>query len=171
MAIIKCPECGHEVSDKADKCTYCGFPVYLHVSSQMEDIKCEYCGADNKNYTNFCISCGAALKKNTTQKNNNPTTSSCTTSQDNVVNNIYNTQTVYIDNGNYGRYVPPTNSNKKNKWIAFLLCFFLGYFGAHKFYEGKHGMGIVYIFTAGLFGIGWIVDCIVLLCKPDTYYV
>lgn len=60
---------------------------------------------------------------------------------------------------------------EKNKWIAFSLCLFLGYFGAHKFYEGKSGMGILYLFTAGLFGIGWMVDTILLLLKPNPYYI
>ena len=32
-------------------------------------------------------------------------------------------------------------------------------------------MGIIYILTLGLFGIGLLVDLIVLLCKPTTYYV
>ncbi len=59
----------------------------------------------------------------------------------------------------------------KNKWVAFLLCVLLGYFGAHKFYEGKVLMGILYIFTVGLFGIGWLIDCLVLLFKPNPYYV
>ena len=59
----------------------------------------------------------------------------------------------------------------KNKWVAFLLCLFLGCLGVHKFYEGKIGMGILYLFTCGLFGIGWFIDCIVLLCKPNPYYV
>lgn len=59
----------------------------------------------------------------------------------------------------------------KNKWVALLLWFFLGVFGGHKFYEGKIGMGILYIFTLGLFGIGLLVDLISLLCKPTTYYV
>jgi len=27
MAIIKCPECGHEISDKAKSCVSCGCPV------------------------------------------------------------------------------------------------------------------------------------------------
>lgn len=27
MALIKCPECGKEVSDKAKNCTNCGFPI------------------------------------------------------------------------------------------------------------------------------------------------
>ena len=54
---------------------------------------------------------------------------------------------------------------------AFFLCLFLGYLGAHKFYEGKVGMGILYLFTLGLCGIGWIVDCILILLKPNPYYV
>lgn len=57
----------------------------------------------------------------------------------------------------------------KNKWIALLLCIFT--VCGHKFYEGKMGMGIIYIITAGLFGIGWIIDIIALLCKPNPYYV
>lgn len=59
----------------------------------------------------------------------------------------------------------------KNKWVAFFLCLFLGFVGAHKFYEGKGGMGVLYLFTGGLFGIGWFIDCISLLCKPNPYYV
>lgn len=60
---------------------------------------------------------------------------------------------------------------EKNKWVAVLLCLFLGFVGGHKFYEGKIGMGILYIFTFGLFTIGAIVDLIVLLFKPNPYYV
>lgn len=41
-----------------------------------------------------------------------------------------------------------------------ILCILLGYFGAHKFYEHKIGLGILYFFTLGLFGIGWIVDIV-----------
>ncbi len=59
----------------------------------------------------------------------------------------------------------------KSKWVSLLLCLFLGFVGAHKFYEGKIGLGIIYIFTGGLFFIGVIVDFIQLLFKPDTYYV
>lgn len=57
----------------------------------------------------------------------------------------------------------------KNKWIAFFLCLFT--ICGHKFYEGKIGMGILYLLTAGLFGIGWIIDLISLLMKPNPYYV
>ena len=38
-------------------------------------------------------------------------------------------------------------------------------------YEGKIVMGIIYLFTAGLFGIGVLVDFISLLFKKNPYYV
>ena len=45
---------------------------------------------------------------------------------------------------------------------ALLLCIFLGEFGIHRFYVGKIGTGILYLFTLGLFGVGWIVDIILI---------
>jgi hypothetical protein len=42
--------------------------------------------------------------------------------------------------------------------VAYLLWFLLGIFGGHKFYVGKTGMGILYLFTAGIFLIGWFID-------------
>ena len=61
--------------------------------------------------------------------------------------------------------------NAKNKWVTLLLWFLLGYVGGHKFYEGKIGMGIIYILTFGLFGIGYAIDFWLILFKPTTYYV
>lgn len=53
--------------------------------------------------------------------------------------------------------------NKENKLIDFLLCLFFGYIGVHKFYEKNVKMGILYLFTGGLCGFGWIIDTIRLL--------
>lgn len=50
--------------------------------------------------------------------------------------------------------------HQKNKTVAMLLCIFLGCLGCHYFYVGKAGMGVLYLLTMGLFGIGWIVDII-----------
>ena len=58
-----------------------------------------------------------------------------------------------------------------NKNIALILCVAFGWFGFHKFYEGKGGMGLIYLFTCGLFLFGWIVDIFTILSKPDPYYV
>lgn len=48
--------------------------------------------------------------------------------------------------------------SNKNWLITLLLCIFLGYLGAHRFYVGKIGTGFLWMFTVGLFGIGYIVD-------------
>ena len=83
--------------------------------------------------------------------------------QPNII--INNANTNVNTNNNMG------NGRAKNKWVALLLCFFLGILGAHKFYEGKIGMGVLYIFTVGLFGIGVIIDFFAILFKPNPYYV
>lgn len=58
----------------------------------------------------------------------------------------------------------------KNKWTALFLCVLLGYFGAHKFYEGKWVMGVVYLFTCGLALFGWVYDILHYLFMHDTTY-
>lgn len=42
--------------------------------------------------------------------------------------------------------------------LAWLLLLLLGVFGAHRFYMGKIGTGIIYALTGGLFGIGIVYD-------------
>lgn len=59
----------------------------------------------------------------------------------------------------------------KNKWISLMLCVCLGMFGAHRFYEKKITSAIIYLFTFGLFGIGWLYDIIILLTKTNPYRV
>lgn len=51
----------------------------------------------------------------------------------------------------------------KDKWIALLLCVFLGAFGAHRFYVGDIKMGLLYLFTCGIFGLGWLYDIVKIL--------
>lgn len=42
--------------------------------------------------------------------------------------------------------------------VAWLLLTFLGVLGAHRFYLGKVGTGLLWLFTGGLCGIGWAYD-------------
>lgn len=124
---------------------------------EANKVFCRNCGKPMDPESAFCPACGqsqtgAINRQNEAQQPVIPQI---------VINNTNsNVNTV---GGYYGR--------PKNKWVAFFLCLFLGYFGAHKFYENKGGMGILYILTFGLFGIGWVIDTIVLLCKPNPYYV
>lgn len=117
------------------------------------DIKfCEFCGNKVAVDAVICPKCGAQLEElKTEEAKSNPQV---------IINNT-NTNTI---NGVY-------NHKQCDKWVALLLCIFLGFLGGHKFYEGKAGMGILYIFTAGLFGIGLIIDLITIICKPNPYYV
>ena len=41
--------------------------------------------------------------------------------------------------------------------VGYILWLF-GFIGAHRFYYGKTVSGIIYFFTLGLLGIGWIID-------------
>lgn len=58
----------------------------------------------------------------------------------------------------------------KSKTTATLLCFFLGGFGAHWFYLGKMGLGILWLLTAGLCGIGTLVNFIQFLMMSNEQF-
>lgn len=47
---------------------------------------------------------------------------------------------------------------KKDVFLAYVLWLVAGIFGAHRFYLGKTGSGLAFVFTFGFFGIGWLVD-------------
>jgi hypothetical protein len=57
----------------------------------------------------------------------------------------------------------------KSKARAYLLWFSFGLIGFHKFYLKKTGIGILYMFTLGLFGIGWLIDLFTLGKQVDAY--
>ena len=65
--------------------------------------------------------------------------------------------------------------SNKSRFIAALLCLFLGYLGIHRFYVGKVPTGILWLVTGGIAGIGVIVDFIMILVGSFTdsegYYV
>ena len=120
--------------------------------TQIKTKFCKFCGEKIPEDAVMCTHCGRQVEQ---LKGEQPQV---------VINNT-NTNTNMNKNigAGYGR--------PKNKWVAIILCAFLGFLGAHKFYEGKIGMGILYLFTCGLFGAGIIIDFIALLFKPNPYYI
>ncbi len=62
----------------------------------------------------------------------------------------------------------PTNAEKYDWTVALLLCIFLGAFGIHRFYVGKTGTGLIWLFSLGCFGIGALVDLITICTGSFT---
>lgn len=116
---------------------------------------CKHCGQVIPKDAVLCTHCGRQVEKLEQQQ---------AAPQVIIHNDNINTNTNTNNNMNNA-----LAHKMRNKWVSLVLCFFLGFLGAHKFYEGKTGMGILYLFTCGLCGIGVLIDFIVLLFKPNPY--
>ena len=142
-----CQKCGTEIEADVKVCPDCGT---LQGNAKL----CRHCGEAIDGDCIICPKCGKQVQEIKSE-------------QPQVVINNTNTNEVNAT----ATVNAVLGMRMRNKWVALCLCIFLGFLGAHKFYEGKGGMGILYILTFGLFGIGLIVDFINILLKPNPYYV
>lgn len=132
---------------------------------------CTKCGQQINEGDKFCASCGNPKQANTNipqgQQWSQPYQEQ--PSYDRMtyenIQPVAPNSTVIINN------VPTLPVSFKSRTAAALLCFFFGALGVHRFYAGKVGTGILWLFTVGLFGIGALVDFIVILCGSfrDSY--
>ncbi|MDR2599753.1 MAG: zinc ribbon domain-containing protein [Oscillospiraceae bacterium] len=88
MALIKCPECSKEISDKADACIGCGYPMLI--------ITCAECNKEISNNVNACIECGCPVEKPTSE-----IPPQFTSSLSSDVQSSYNPQPIYQNNPHY----------------------------------------------------------------------
>ena len=55
------------------------------------------------------------------------------------------------------------NASDKKRLVVLLFCIFLGFLGVHRFYVGKVGTGVLWLFTVGLLGMGILYDFILIV--------
>ena len=150
---MKCPNCGAEQTGTF--CTYCG----TEMPKQPVNIVNNYYGnvtngstttrdfGTNPNaFGTACPNCGSSNIKYERESTG--------------TRGYHKTVGVCKNCGNTWVRAQEIKTSSKNRIVALSLCICLGYFGAHQFYAGKAGMGVLYFFTMGLFGIGWIIDII-----------
>lgn len=124
---------------------------------------CKFCGGKIHADAVICPLCGRQVEEMKGSADASP--------QQIVINNTNTNTNSNINQNTNTIHSRAPYKKAKSKWVALLLCFFLGIFGAHKFYEGKIGMGILYLLTGGLLVIGVVIDFIRLLFRPNPYYI
>ncbi|NPE08314.1 MAG: TM2 domain-containing protein [Asgard group archaeon] len=51
-----------------------------------------------------------------------------------------------------------------------LLSLFLGYLGVHRFMRGYTISGLVYLFTGGLFFVGYVLDLVFIINERELVF-
>ncbi|MFA6830417.1 MAG: NINE protein [Bacilli bacterium] len=107
---------------------------------------CPKCGKEVKETDAYCPSCGANLNNQGTP--------------------VSNPNVVYQNNVNSSN----TDKSPLSRGLATIFCAigFIGIAGIHRFYSNKVGTGILWLLTGGVFGIGTLIDFIMILCGSFT---
>jgi len=168
MAVNGCSQCGAPNAHDSTECAYCRCALSPNITNQqlqqsipqiqiifqqpnqtpLADLKskkyCKHCGKIIDIEAIICVYCGKQVE----------------------VLTVINQPQPIIQNNSSGR-----RQKEKNKWVVLILCILFGWFGIHRFYEGKIITGIIWLFTFGLFGIGWFIDFLIIVFKQNPYYV
>lgn len=102
---------------------------------------CPNCGTSLEQGVKFCANCGKPIQEPTQQQP------------------MQQQQQVVVVQQPMQQQQPSPHS----RGVALILCIFLGYLGLHRFYVGNVGMGLVYLFTLGIFGFGPFIDFFTIL--------
>ena len=156
VGLSKCPNCSAPLKvDRQEQhyyCEYCGARIFdaglrderdTHArkgggeASRGPVTFCRQCGGEMDAGAAFCPACGTAIGQAARP----------------IIVNV-------MDKGSGGDY---TAYPYRSRWAAFFLCLLFGTFGAHRFYVGKTGTGILWLMTFGLFSFGYTIDLILIL--------
>ena len=127
-------------------------------------MKCKNCGADVGIEYRLCPYCHSEIDY---PDNDQPI----------IIQHIYGTPppNQQYQNQQHPNYNAPYQNqpynpyvSAKSKVMAITMCIVFGWLGIHRYYVGKVGTGIIFMFTFGLFGIGWIHDTVKLATNTFT---
>lgn len=152
-----CARCGTEIYAEYEFCPECGNMISRSKGNRSantcdEKYKvCENCGEEMPDDAFYCLRCG-------------------NTFDNEDVFDVIKHRAMKMEK-HPQKVLSISEGVWKNKWVSLILCIFLGMFGMHRFYEEKRITGFLYLFTFGIFGIGWFFDIILLLTKTNPYRV
>ncbi|MCM1048465.1 MAG: TM2 domain-containing protein [Clostridiales bacterium] len=118
----------------------------------METIKCPECNCKISDKALSCPKCGRPLSMGSAFNDFPPLDAGIYTSNEDI-------------------YAQNMEESLKSRLVAFLLCFFLGCFGAHRFYVGKTKSAILMIVLCILVipsTIWAFVDFVMIICGTFT---
>ncbi len=119
-------------------------------------MQCKHCGAEVGSEYRLCPYCRTEIEYpiNSQSSGNQPTI---------IVQNIVSNENTVSNRNNVGYAARGVVCSPKSKKLTLILAIALGFFGIHRFYVGKVGSGIVWLFTGGVFFFGYIYDIIKVL--------
>ncbi len=117
---------------------------------------CRNCGRQLEDNTRFCPDCGCPVENGTGYQAGTGNGNGTGNNTAFTAGGTQNTQT----------FAKPVSGYSRG--LALIFAVLLGTIGVHRFYVGKIGTGILWILTFGCFGIGTLVDTIMIACGSYT---
>ena len=125
-------------------------------------VKCEYCGTPRQKGETKCPACGAYYPDDGSAEN---VSRELTTVSDKVENVGGGSSIESRIGAKLGAKInSPAVKKVTEALIMFFITLFVGIIGVHRFVKGKVLTGILWLCTAGLFGVGYIVDLVTSGC-------
>ncbi len=125
---------------------------------------CPSCGIELKANSKFCEYCG-------TEQSVSESSESSRTTYERKKIEVSVASTPHTHSQYTYTRQRDANISPKSRLAVLILWLLVGVLGIHYFYVGRIGMGILWLITGGFFGIGLVIDLILILTGDfkDSY--